>query len=373
MKLGIVRLYIGESGKKGFYNIQEVGLAKALAKKGIKIDIFFLVDKKKQTMVKIDQVTDDVRIVYLPARKIKNHGILKPEFLLEYDIDIVHLLSDNQLMVPTYIDFCNKNNIKLYNYIGTELSDTNNKMKKVLTNLISKRNLKYYKKSNVIVKTPSVKGRLECKGIKNIEIIPVGLDTEIIPQITDNKNQLREKLNISKDKKVLIFVGRLEEYKEPIKCLELMKELVKIDSEFLLIMIGKGSLKEKIDKLIKQYNLTDNIILIEKIENSKIHEYYKASDIFLNFNRNEIFGMSILEAMNQGCIVIAKEASGPKYIINNNVDGILIDDYSMKKWCEAISNNINNSEMSVSAHNKIVQEFNWDNLAEKYIELFKRL
>lgn len=30
MKLGIIRLYMGESGKVGYYNIQELGLAKAL-------------------------------------------------------------------------------------------------------------------------------------------------------------------------------------------------------------------------------------------------------------------------------------------------------------------------------------------------------
>ena len=41
MKLGIIRLYVGESGKVGYYNIQEIGLAKSLAKKGIYTDIFF--------------------------------------------------------------------------------------------------------------------------------------------------------------------------------------------------------------------------------------------------------------------------------------------------------------------------------------------
>ena len=48
MKLAMVRLYCGDSGKKGFYNMQEVGLAKAFVKRGIEIYIVLLSNKIKQ-------------------------------------------------------------------------------------------------------------------------------------------------------------------------------------------------------------------------------------------------------------------------------------------------------------------------------------
>ncbi len=142
MKLGIVRLYIGKSGEVGFYNIQEIGLAKALEKKGINTDIFFLIDNKKNDKVTIEEISKGIRLIYMPAKKILNHGIISPKFILDYKLDVVHLLSDNQIMAPIFISFCKKNSIPLYNVVGTINSDTNNKAKKIIMSLLKERNIK---------------------------------------------------------------------------------------------------------------------------------------------------------------------------------------------------------------------------------------
>lgn len=372
MKLGIIRLYVGESGKVGYYNIQEIGLAKSLAKKGIYTDIFFIVSKKNNNEVIVKNISDKVRVIYIPSVHIANHGIINPKFILDYHIDIVHLLSDNQIMVPSFNKFCKKNNINIYNYIGTISSDTNNKLKKIFMNTIANRNIKCYKNSKVIVKTPSVAEELKAMGINNLKVIPVGLDLDVIPNLCDDRKKLREKLNIPVDKRILIFVGRLEEYKEPLKAIELIRALNKTSDNYILIMIGQGSLKEKVDKLINNYNLS-NIILIDKIENSKIHNYYKASDIFLNFNSKEIFGMSILEAMNQGCKVIAKNAPGPSFIIKDKVNGIIMEDFDTSKWIQKIKSIDENNNISKEAKKRISKCFNWDIISDQYINLFKEI
>lgn len=369
MRLGIVRLYAGVSGEIGYYNIQEIGLAKALAKKGICTDIFFLVDKNKEIIIK--EINKKVRVIYIPSKKIFNHGIISPEFILNYDIDIVHLLSDNQLMVPTFIKFCNKHNIPIYNYVGTINSDTNNKFKKFIMSILEKRNIKWFKKSKLIAKTPTVKKELESRKVENVKVIPVGLDLDIIPQLKIDKVQIREQLNIPINKKVIIFVGRLENYKNPIKSIELMKKLKEISNDYFLIIIGQGSLKNKIVDLIKNYNLEKDILLIDKLENSKIHKYYKASDIFINLNDKEIFGMSILEAMYQGCNVIAIDAPGPKFIIDNKINGIIMKNYDLDKWINSIKENIENKCMSKLANRKVIDYFNWDSIATEYQYLFK--
>ena len=373
MKLGIIRLYIGESGKVGYYNIQEIGLAKALAKRGIPTDIFFLVDKKNNKELVIKEINKMIRIIYMPAIKLFNHGIISPKFILDYNIDIVHLLSDNQLMVPSFIDFCNKHNIKVYNYVGAIVSDNKNKVKRTIINLISKRNIKWFKTSNIIAKTPAVKHELEKHKVRDVRVIPVGLDLSIIPNIYEDKKILREQLKIPVNKRVCIFVGRLENYKAPIKALELLKEIKNKNDEYMLIMIGSGTLKNNILNYIRKNKLYKSVILIDKIENSKIHKYYKASDIFINFNCNEIFGMSILEAMNQGCKVIAIDAPGPKYIIEDNISGFIINGYDTDKWINVIEKNIDNNEVSQLAMNRINEKFNWDIIVNKYITLFNEL
>lgn len=370
MKLGIIRLYMGKSGNLGYYNVQEIGLAKALIKKQIKTDIFFMSDNKE---VSIRMIKEGIRIIYIPAKKIGNHGIINPKFILDYNLDIVHLLSDNQLMVPKFIKFCDKNKIPVYNYVGTIYSDTNNKVKKKFLDILSQRNIKYFKKSMIIAKTMDVKNVLESNGVKNVKLIPVGLDLNIIPNINNSKLELRQEIRLPSDKKILIFVGRLEEYKNPLKAIEIMKELSKKSSNYYLVMIGKGSMKDKVIDLIDKYNLTNSIQIIEKIENSKIHNYYRASDIFVNLNDKEIFGMSILEAMYQECVVIAVKAPGPNFIIENNEDGIIIENFDYKTWAKKIEDVFEYDEIKFNSKNKILKFFNWDSIVELYLQLFKQL
>ncbi|AWI06386.1 glycosyltransferase family 4 protein [Clostridium drakei] len=368
MKLGIIRLYVGNSGKIGYYNIQELGLAKALLKKGIETDIFFLNTSKNKKVI-INNISDGIRIIYIPAIKLGNHGIINPKFILDYNIDVVHLLSDNQFMVPSFLKFCKRKSIPIYNYVGTIYSDTNNKFKRRIIDLISERNIRYLKRNIVVAKTVEVKNVLKSKGIEKVRVISVGLDLNIIPDIKKNKNELREELKLPRDKKILIFVGRLEEYKNPLQAIKIMKELNNKSTNYYLIMVGTGSMKDIVIKRIDKYNLTSNIKIIDKIENNKIHNYYRASDIFLNFNTREIFGMSILEAMYNKCKVIAVKAPGPNFIIDNNVNGIIIDNLECSTWVNRIMKE-DNEDMGELANKKIFDEFNWDSIVDKYIEMF---
>jgi len=89
-------------------------------------------------------------------------------------------------------------------------------------------------------------------------------------------------------------------------------------------MIGKGSLEQSTFNAIKNYGIENRVKYIEAVPNKEIHQYYKACDFFVNFNEKEIFGMSILEAMYQGCIVVAKKAPGPCFIIEDKSSGYLI-------------------------------------------------
>ena len=46
MNLAMVRLYCGESGQIGYYNMQELGFAKAIVKNGMKVFIILLNNEK---------------------------------------------------------------------------------------------------------------------------------------------------------------------------------------------------------------------------------------------------------------------------------------------------------------------------------------
>lgn len=350
MNLAMVRLYCGESGQIGFYNMQELGLAKALVKHGLNVYIMILNNKIHE--VKEERISTNITIVYVPAKKIANHGLFNCKILLEYHIDIVHLQSDNQIYAPYVMKFCENQDIECYNYVGTLYTDSSNIIKRKVMNLVTIRNAKYFKKFTTFAKTPTVQKQLEFKNVE-AKVVPVGLDIDIIPDIKESKEELRVKMGLPVEKKILIFVGRLENYKKPFDAIKLIKSL---NDDYILIMIGKGSLKDAIFEKIKEYDIEEKILYFEALPNNEIHEYYKLSDFFVNFNDKEIFGMSILEAMYQECVVIAKEAPGPSFIIENGISGYIVN------HLEDMATLVNNlpPEIGRNAYERIISKFNWN-------------
>ena len=376
MKLGIVRLYTGESGKIGYYNLQEVGLAKELVKNlDVEVLIFILRKKDKYPKKEVVQVDKKIKIVYLPVNSIGNHGLLNPRQLEEFKLDLIQLNADNQIGCYKVIKWALKNNIPIYNYIGTIDSDSNNGLKKLFSNIISKRNYKMMKKVMNVTKTPAVFNKLKERGISNLDIIPVGLDIENFKELNNYSSKtLKEKYKLPKDRNILVFVGRLEEYKKPFFTLELLEYIKKVDDKYHLLVVGDGSLKEQFIDNINNMKLKENVTYIEKIENKYMSEIYCVADVFINTNDKEIYGMSILEAMYCACPVVAKRAPGPEFIIENGQTGYVIDNYNKQIWYEKINDIVLNRELfGKNSKNRIEKKFLWSAICSKYKVLFNKI
>lgn len=351
---GIAELYCGKSGQKGFYNNQEIGLAKAMHRLGFQV-VVFSPDKETDKAEEV-QLEEGITLVSCPAKSIGVHGHYDWNILLKYGIDVCEVPADNDIFAPDLVKFCDQHEILAYNYLGTIHSDTKNAVKRAFMDLLLQRNIRMMKKHQCFAKTEAVRKQLEELGVKDAIVAPVGLDLTIIPEIHDDQKQLREQLHLPLDQKLLLFVGRMDAYKHPLDALELLNQL---PPEFSLIMIGTGQLDEKADALIHANGLDSRVIRIRKIENSRIHEYYRAADYFLNFNPEEIFGMSILEAMYQDCTVMARRAPGPSFIIEDGKNGFLSS--SIDEMARQIKEGKRIPEGN--ARTRILQSFTWERTA----------
>lgn len=361
MRIAILQLYCGQSGKAGFYNNQLLGLAKAYAKLGHEIYVVFP-DKTIQS-IENELFADHIEMLRVPAKTFGVHSFYDLEFLLDYKIDLVHLNSDNQAYTPKVIKFCKKHHIQQYNYVGTLYSDSENKLKQFLMKFFSLRNIKYYKKSKTFVKTEHVLQQMRDKGVSDAKLVPVGLDFDVIPAIKDTKEECRKKLGLPLDKKILLYVGRLAEYKKPLDAIEVLD---KLSEQYLLVVIGSGELKEAFFDKMKSLNLDSSVKYIESIPNIEIHNYYRAADCFVNFNYQEIFGMSILEALYQECPVVARRAPGPNTIIQNAETGFLCD--TLDEMCEKIKKI--SSDMGMKGKQSVEKYFSWKTASEAFLEDF---
>ncbi|WP_034445964.1 glycosyltransferase family 4 protein [Butyrivibrio sp. AE2032] len=381
MNIVFLKLYITNEVNDVFYNSQEMGMARALVKAHPEhhVDIVLLsrtVSARQDAIVaskgrdESGASSGDDRIVIhtLPGKGIGHHGIIDLDILRELKADLVHLLADNMLYAPKLIDYCLENNIKCHLYIGTLFTDSSDGLKQTISKLMLGWNIRAYKKVPVYAKTPYVQKQLNAQGVM-AKLAPVGLPQEGLKVSDRDIYEIREHYGMPFNVKILLFVGRLEEYKRPIEAVELLKNLNDSGGNYHLLMIGDGVMASELDTRVKELGLQGSVRRIPKIPNSEMAEIYKACDFFINFNRVEIYGMAILEAMVGFCPVLAMRAPGPEFLIDDGKTGFLCDsETEMRKKIALLSKDDNlRQEITGNAREHVVKDLTWD----KTIEVFE--
>lgn len=138
-----------------------------------------------------------------------------------------------------------------------------------------------------------------------------------------------------KSRKVIGCVARLTEQKGIKYIIEALCALKYIyNSEARAIIVGDGTLKNKLQVLAEKYGVNDRIEWIGAVDNPL--EYYKKFDVFVLSSLWEGLPLVLIEAMACGLPVISTDTSGGLDIIKNHKNGLLIPRGSGNALAEAI-------------------------------------
>lgn len=140
-----------------------------------------------------------------------------------------------------------------------------------------------------------------------------------------------------------------------------------------LYIYGKGD-KTEYRKLAEKLNLK-NLFLENAVPN--IIDKYNESSIFVLSSRFEGFGMVIAEAMACGVPAVSFACPcGPKDIIRDEEDGLLVENGNIKQLAEKICYLIKNEEIRKEMGFKArinVRRFDKEKIMEQWIQLFNNL
>jgi len=194
-----------------------------------------------------------------------------------------------------------------------------------------------------------------------------GIDIKNINFLTKEKAQ---KKLINKTSPLVI--GTIAEWTNNKGLIYLLKAIKQIKyKKFDLVLIGSGENpdRKKMNQLTEKYK---NIHLIEFIPNAV--KYLKAFDIFVLPSTKEGLPYTIIEAMIAEIPIIATNVGGIPEMIENNVNGILIEPKNSQILAEKILELINNpeatQEMTKKARQKAEQEFTLEKMVEKTKRLY---
>lgn len=176
-----------------------------------------------------------------------------------------------------------------------------------------------------------------------------------------NPNPFSTVSTLNTNSKNVLFVGRLSHEKGCDLLLEAWSKVVKLKSEYKLIIVGDGAEKNNLFELCKKLNIEKNVDF-KGFKYSLCDEYTDAKVLCLP-SRSEGFGMVIVEANSFGLPVISFDIeTGPKELIENDVNGYRILDFNIDslktKIIEYMEMDADDYEKLADSCKKSVTKFN---------------
>lgn len=175
--------------------------------------------------------------------------------------------------------------------------------------------------------------------------------------------------------KQVIMVGRYNDAKGYDYLIPAWEIVHQRHPDWTLNVYGSGELRGQVIEWIHEKQLGSSIVMHEPVDN--IMEKYMDSSICVLSSRYEGFSLVILEAMACGVPVVSFDCPyGPRNIIQNEEDGLLIDYLNYPALADGICKLIENEGLRVqfgtNARSNVLR-FSQDSIMEQWEKLFRKL
>jgi alpha-1,6-mannosyltransferase len=142
-------------------------------------------------------------------------------------------------------------------------------------------------------------------GVPRLIHLPLGVDTKIFQPVSpQRKRELRKKLGLALETRVLLYVGRFSPDKDTALLLRAWSSLERKEpSDWIGVMVGGGQMKDEVDGYVRTHPRIRTTPFLK--DPAALAEWYQAADLLLHPGRWETFGLVLLEAQACGLPVIA--------------------------------------------------------------------
>lgn len=393
------------------YNVQEIGLAKALTLRGHTCGIALYngrnPDREECCTFEQDGREYTFRIYWCKGYSFFRNGFMPAvrRILPQYDVAQVH--EYDQLMswelytrqqIPTVI----------YHgpYYNPYAKGYNLKCRVFDTLFLPRRQ---HEKVRVLAKSEMAAEFLRSKGFSCVRTVGVGLNTDNLqqgsvdapgktagepgrvnapektagelcrtnassgkpaeqPDVADGREGARE----------LLYVGKIEERRNVYFLLEVFRKLRSRKEKVHLTIIGSGEaayVQRFLEELRPELD-EGSVTYVPKAAQRELAAFYHAAELFLFPTQYDIFGMVLLEAMYCGLPAVSSRNGGSATLIENGTSGVIVPEFDTCAWAEEITKLLADRNalraMGAAAAGTIEEHFTWDRIAEAFEEEYRK-
>ncbi len=204
---------------------------------------------------------------------------------------------------------------------------------------------------------------------RKMRMIPGGVDLARFPKTMDISG-IDKKHNL-KDKKLVLFSGKLTKYKGVKYLIQAAKNI-----DAVIGITGDGPERKNLEKMVKDMNLT-NVKFFGYINGQElIHLYYRADVCVVPSVWDEPLGLVVLEAMAASTPVVVTRKGGIPLMVKDGHNGLFVRPRNPNEIAEKVNFLLNNDELRIKMGNRarktVEEKFTWERIAGKYERMYQQ-
>jgi mannosylfructose-phosphate synthase len=214
----------------------------------------------------------------------------------------------------------------------------------------------------------------------NIDVIPPGVDVERFHPAA--VGEAEAELDLPEN--FIFCLSRIDSNKGHDFLLHAF-DIVKDRIPGVQLLIGGGSPKPRqvelevramMKRIIDEKKMHDRVRILGYVPDEALTTYYRKAGMFVLPSKFEPFGMTVLEAMACGTAVIASRMGGIRENITQGKNGFLVDPSDRDEFAAAmvdlLSDPAKTEAMGRAGREFVLAEFSWDAIARKFTEFYDK-
>jgi len=208
---------------------------------------------------------------------------------------------------------------------------------------------------------------------KKIVTIYNGIDLKKF-QLSEDKIITRKKLGLSIDDTIIGYAAKMRPERNHLALIKSIAILEKKYPKIKLLLAGDGPEKNNLMQLSEKLGIADNVTFLG--QRNDIPQILNSLDIFISPSQYEGMSVAILEAMGIGLPIIASDIEPNRELIEENKDGILVDQNQPSLIAEKIKLLLDNpiiiKKLAIAAKHKI-KLFSLEKTVSELDKLYKQI
>lgn len=324
-----------------------------------------------------------VRANSLPVIKDRDHWALpnfSPKFkkqILEFKPDIIHCHTVSS-MARFGVKLSRQLNIPYTMTVHTKFRAAFGKVvkfKPVLNIMLKEIATKLKKCDKVFTVSKDMIAELASYGYAgDVVVLRNGTTFQKPNNLTELALQAQNQFNL-KDKFVFLFVGLVVKYKNIEFSLNALKEVKKVNDNFVFLIVGEGPDEEYFKNLVAKYNLQNNVIFTGLVRDKNLLSMlYARADLFLFPSIFDNDPLTVVEAAIHQTPSITIKNSGSSERIENGVTGFIVEnnlEHYVNKIISLMADKPFVQKVGKVASETIPQT--WETVAWEYLKEYQNL